>query len=232
MNDQARVAALTLDAVERRYGRADTTVEVLNGASLELLPGQSVALIAPSGAGKSTLLHLAGLLERPDAGEVQDRGRRDLDHERRQADGAQAHGHRLRLPVPSFAAGVLCAREPRPAADDRGAAARPGRRPRARAARLSRSRCSARAIAQRNCPAANSSVSPSRARSPTARGCCWPTSRPAISTRRPPTTCSARLPRWSEASGLAALVATHNMDLAARMDRRVTIRDGQVSEMA
>ena len=47
-----------------------TTVEVLNGASLELMSGQSVALIAPSGAGKSTLLHLAGLLERPDAGEV------------------------------------------------------------------------------------------------------------------------------------------------------------------
>jgi lipoprotein-releasing system ATP-binding protein len=70
MNDQARVAALTLDAVERRYGRGETTVEVLNGASLELLSGQSVALIAPSGAGKSTLLHLAGLLERPDAGEV------------------------------------------------------------------------------------------------------------------------------------------------------------------
>ena len=68
MNDQARVAALSLDAVERRYGLADTTVEVLNGASLELLSGQSVALIAPSGAGKSTLLHLAGLLERPDAG--------------------------------------------------------------------------------------------------------------------------------------------------------------------
>ena len=37
MNDQARVAALSLDAVERRYGRGDTTVEVLNGASLELL---------------------------------------------------------------------------------------------------------------------------------------------------------------------------------------------------
>ena len=70
MNDQARVAALALDGVERRYGRGETTVEVLNGASLELSPGQSVALIAPSGAGKSTLLHLAGLLERPDAGEV------------------------------------------------------------------------------------------------------------------------------------------------------------------
>jgi lipoprotein-releasing system ATP-binding protein len=70
MNEAARVAALALDGVERRYGRGQTTVEVLNGASLELAPGQSVALIAPSGAGKSTLLHLAGLLERPDAGEV------------------------------------------------------------------------------------------------------------------------------------------------------------------
>lgn len=70
MNEAARVAALALEGVERRYGRGDTTVEVLTGASLELSPGQSVALIAPSGAGKSTLLHLAGLLERPDAGEV------------------------------------------------------------------------------------------------------------------------------------------------------------------
>ena len=71
-----RVAALALDAVERRYGRGETTVEVLSGAELALWPGQSVALIAPSGAGKSTLLHLAGLLERPDAGEVDDRRRR------------------------------------------------------------------------------------------------------------------------------------------------------------
>ena len=45
MNEQPRVAALTLDGVERRYGRGETTVEVLNGASLELSPGQSVALI-------------------------------------------------------------------------------------------------------------------------------------------------------------------------------------------
>ena len=70
MNETARVAALTLDSVERRYGRSETTVEVLSGASLELSAGQSVALVAPSGAGKSTLLHLAGLLERPSAGEV------------------------------------------------------------------------------------------------------------------------------------------------------------------
>ena len=44
MNEAARVAALTLDRVERRYGRGETTVEVLTGASLELSPGQSVAL--------------------------------------------------------------------------------------------------------------------------------------------------------------------------------------------
>ncbi|MBV8592816.1 MAG: ATP-binding cassette domain-containing protein, partial [Caulobacteraceae bacterium] len=70
MNDPGRFPALTLEGVERRYGRGETTVEVLNGASLTLYSGQSVALIAPSGAGKSTLLHLAGLLERPNAGEV------------------------------------------------------------------------------------------------------------------------------------------------------------------
>ena len=68
MNDQT--PALWLEAVERRYGRGETIIEVLNGAELAIWPGESVALIAPSGAGKSTLLHIAGLLERADAGEV------------------------------------------------------------------------------------------------------------------------------------------------------------------
>jgi len=62
--------ALWLERIERRYGRGETTIDVLSGADLVLWPGQSVALIAPSGAGKSTLLHLAGLLEKPDGGEV------------------------------------------------------------------------------------------------------------------------------------------------------------------
>jgi len=61
---------LQLEAIVRRYGRGETTIEVLNGVELSLRAGESVALIAPSGAGKSTLLHIAGLLERPDAGEV------------------------------------------------------------------------------------------------------------------------------------------------------------------
>src|SRR5580704_16861840 len=63
--------ALQLAGVERRYGRGETIIEVLSGVDLVLQAGESVALIAPSGAGKSTLLHIAGLLERPDAGEVQ-----------------------------------------------------------------------------------------------------------------------------------------------------------------
>ncbi|MGL5137676.1 MAG: ATP-binding cassette domain-containing protein, partial [Beijerinckiaceae bacterium] len=66
MND----ASLELVDIRRGYGAGDTRLEILKGASLRLAPGQSVALVAPSGAGKSTLLHAAGLLEKPDAGEV------------------------------------------------------------------------------------------------------------------------------------------------------------------
>ena len=68
--NEAASPALRLENIARRYGAGETVVEVLNGAELTLWPGQSVALIAPSGAGKSTLLHIAGLLEKPDGGEV------------------------------------------------------------------------------------------------------------------------------------------------------------------
>ena len=61
---------LRLENVYRRYQQAERVIEVLSGASLELYPGQLTALVGPSGAGKTTLLNMAGLLERPDAGEV------------------------------------------------------------------------------------------------------------------------------------------------------------------
>ena len=67
--------ALFLSKVERRYPQGDTSLEVLRGADLAIWPGEMVALVAPSGTGKSTLLHVAGLLEKPDGGEVYVGGR-------------------------------------------------------------------------------------------------------------------------------------------------------------
>ncbi|MCE1235825.1 MAG: ABC transporter ATP-binding protein [Hyphomicrobiales bacterium] len=61
---------LRLARVERRYTEGDHDLEVLRGADLEIRAGEIVALVAPSGAGKSTLLHLAGLLEQSDGGEI------------------------------------------------------------------------------------------------------------------------------------------------------------------
>ena len=61
---------MRLDAVERHYSQGEERLHILTGADLTLQAGEMVALVAPSGAGKSTLLHIAGLLERPDGGEV------------------------------------------------------------------------------------------------------------------------------------------------------------------
>src|SRR2546428_10294282 len=68
--DAQELPILFLHGIDRHYRQGDVTLEILRGAELAIWAGQSVALVAPSGAGKSTLLHIAGLLERPDAGEV------------------------------------------------------------------------------------------------------------------------------------------------------------------
>jgi lipoprotein-releasing system ATP-binding protein len=62
---------LVLRQVHRHYGEGETRVRVLEAADLTVKGGELVALVAPSGAGKSTLLHLSGLLERPQAGEIE-----------------------------------------------------------------------------------------------------------------------------------------------------------------
>ena len=59
-----------LAGVERTYRQGEKHLHVLQGADLRISPGEIVALVGPSGAGKSTLLHIAGLLEDPDQGEV------------------------------------------------------------------------------------------------------------------------------------------------------------------
>jgi len=231
MNEAARVAALTLDAVERRYGRGDTTVEVLNGASLELLPGQSVALIGPSGAGKSTLLHLAGLLERPDAGEVRiggaatsamsDDKRTSL---RRTEIGFVYQFHHLlpefsaleNLILPQMIAGLSraqAATRGRELLGYLGLAERESHRPAELSGGEQQRVAIARAVA--NGPRVLLADEPTGNLDPKTAEHVF-----------------ATLAALVRASGLAALVATHNLALADRMDRRVTLRDGQVSEMA
>ena len=63
-------SVIELKGVERHYVQGQKKLTVLSGADFALAKGEMVALVAPSGAGKSTLLHLAGLLEKPDAGDV------------------------------------------------------------------------------------------------------------------------------------------------------------------
>ncbi|GAA4129934.1 hypothetical protein GCM10023067_47570 [Aminobacter aganoensis] len=66
----ATEAVIELKSVERHYEQGSRKLTILNDANFSLTPGEMVALVAPSGAGKSTLLHTAGLLERPDGGDV------------------------------------------------------------------------------------------------------------------------------------------------------------------
>jgi lipoprotein-releasing system ATP-binding protein len=64
------VPVIYLHEIKRQYMQGEIPLTILSGAKLALWAGQSVALVAPSGSGKSTLLHIAGLLENPDEGEV------------------------------------------------------------------------------------------------------------------------------------------------------------------
>lgn len=66
---------LSLRGVKRVYAQGDETLHIFDGIDLDIMPGEIIALVGPSGAGKSSLLHIAGLLERPTAGEVLISGR-------------------------------------------------------------------------------------------------------------------------------------------------------------
>ncbi len=64
------VPVLQLDDVTRTYHQGETELHVFHNLGLTLMPGEIVALVGPSGSGKSSLLHIAGLLEAPDSGDI------------------------------------------------------------------------------------------------------------------------------------------------------------------
>ncbi|TDI57675.1 MAG: ABC transporter ATP-binding protein [Alphaproteobacteria bacterium] len=224
---QSAPSVLALEGVGHGYVTAAGTLTVLDGADLTVKSGELVALIAPSGAGKSTLLHVAGLLEKPDAGEVRINGRKtsvlnDLERTalRRRDIGFVYQFHHL---LPEFTALENIVMPQRIAGLER-------REAEARARQLlGYMRIEARAD---HLPAELSGGEQQRvaiaravANGPRILMADEPTGNldPKTSDH-----VFAALDELVRQSGLAALIATHNMALAARMDRVITLEDGKV----
>jgi lipoprotein-releasing system ATP-binding protein len=218
--------ALQLSSVHRTYRQGSgNDLHVLRGADLTLQRGEVVALVGPSGAGKSTFLHIAGLLERPDTGEVRfngvdcgnldDQKRTEL---RRSKLGFVYQFHHL-LPEFSAAENVvlpqMIAGKSRSEAhkralsllDSMGLAARADHRPGKLSGGEQQRVAIARALA--NDPTVLLADEPTGNLDPdTADGV------------------FAQLIKLAKQHGLAAIIATHNPALASRMDRTVKLDHG------
>ncbi|MDI7864375.1 ABC transporter ATP-binding protein [Rhizobiaceae bacterium n13] len=225
-----RKIALQLSGVERRYGQGDTVLSILKGADFSMRSGEIVALVAPSGTGKSTLLHIAGLLEKPDAGEVIINGEScgHLSDDRRTAIRRSEIGfvYQFHHLLPEFSAlenimmPQLISGLPRKEARDRASQLldymRIGHRGDHRPAELSGGEQQRVAIARAvaNAPMVLLADEPTGNLDPETAHYVFDA-----------------LEALVRQSGLAALIATHNHELAARMDRRVTLGDGLIQEM-
>ncbi|HEV7456904.1 MAG TPA: ABC transporter ATP-binding protein [Roseococcus sp.] len=218
---------LRLARVARRYRTEAGALEVLRDADLTIARGEIVALVAPSGTGKSTLLHLAGLLERPDAGEVHIAGQAagTLDDGartsiRRNTIGFVYQFHHLlaeftaveNVMLPQMTAGVGAAQARTRAAElleTFGLAARLDHRPGKLSGGEQQRVAIARALA--NSPALLLADEPTGNLDASTAGIVF-----------------EQLLAEARGRGLAALIATHNPELAARMDRVVTLREGRI----
>ncbi|PXW69107.1 lipoprotein-releasing system ATP-binding protein [Loktanella sp. PT4BL] len=200
-------------------------VRVLQGVSLDVKPGEVVALVAPSGAGKSTLLHIAGLLDTPDDGTVQIEGTdmtrlsdRKRTAVRRSTVGFIYQFHHLlpefsaleNIVLPQLANGRSehAAEKHAMALLDRvGIAARAGHRPAALSGGEQQRVAFCRALA--NEPALLLADEPTGNLDPDTSDQVF-----------------AALMGLVRDTGLAAVIATHNLELAARMDRQVRLNGG------
>ncbi|HVY03209.1 MAG TPA: ABC transporter ATP-binding protein [Caulobacterales bacterium] len=219
--------ALSVRGLERRYRSGDKEIVVLNGVDFDLHPGEIVGLVGPSGSGKSSLLHAAGLLERPSAGEVivagvsawklNDRDRTAL---RRRALGFVYQFHHLlaeftaldNVALPQMIAGK--SRKAARAEAERlltqmGLAERLHHQPAQLSGGEQQRVAIARAVA--NKPHILLADEPTGNLDPHTSGAVF-----------------QALYDLARAEGLAALIATHNIDLTSAMDRVLALREGKL----
>ena len=230
MSDMADNDVLKIDAVSRHYGEGETRLDILTDTSFTMRKGEMVGLVAPSGTGKSTLLHLAGLLERPDSGDVLINGTscgKLNDGERtairRMEIGFVYQFHHL---LPEFSAlenvmmpQMIAGLAPGEAGERAGQLLdylRVGHRGEHRPGELSGGEQQRVAIARAvaNAPRLLLADEPTGNLDPVTAHYVFDA-----------------LEALVRQSGLAALIATHNHELAARMDRRVTLAEGKIVEI-
>ncbi|RWR14499.1 ABC transporter ATP-binding protein [Sinirhodobacter populi] len=223
---------LVLEKLEKSYNRGQPgEIQVLRGIDLTIPRGQVTALVAPSGAGKSTLLHIAGLLDTPDAGRVLVNGadltgapdRRRTEARRNELGFVYQFHHLLpeftaeeNVILPQLANGV--------------SRAQARERARALLARVGlQDRVTHRPSALSGGEQQRVAFCRALANGPSLLLADEPTGNldPATSD-----TVFSVLMDLVRETGLSALIATHNLDLAARMDRVLRLEAGQLTESA
>ena len=220
---------LSIRGLRRTYKSGDKTLTVLSGADLDVRPGEIVGLIGPSGSGKSSLLHAAGLLEHPDEGRIVIEGRDCSDLSDRQRTRVrlatigfvyQAH-HLLAefTALDNVALPQMIAGRSRKAARDRarsllsnlGLAERVDHQPAQMSGGEQQRVAIARALA--NSPRLLLADEPTGNLDPQTSAAVFDS-----------------LYALARQEGVAALVATHNLELAKHMDRVLALKDGHLEE--